>query len=239
MGFGLVGPFIFLLVTAFSDYHIDYRYGRFGQCSESLRRLGLFSDQGESALCGPTCLANLLEKFRKTKKLRSSHLPIEKEIEILTRYVLPHIDIRNHGLQPENLSELGKLYLERISAGASVEIFRGRRAIQGMRDTLQANVGVIIEFDWWSSEDFKKKDPWSVPYLEGHFAVVAGVHKSDPSRFLLLDPWDPKNYYEVRMEEIKTVRGREYFLKWGEGRSPAMPKSAVALLRAAMKIQVP
>lgn len=111
-----------LSALSLEDYKLDFRYGRYSQCDQALARLNLFDDRGVSALCGPVSICNLLEKFRLYLAFES-RVKHPQEVKILAERILPEIDIKNLGLNPNSLAKLAKNYFSKLNIRSTIKVW--------------------------------------------------------------------------------------------------------------------
>lgn len=218
-----------------SELPFDDRYGTIKQCDRRLQELGWIDEKGGNGLCGPTCIANVMLKFKRSLGLRMPRNEIDT-VDHLARKFFPGIDFVHEGLTSARLVKGMKRAFKDL--GVTVELrHKERFRLNELRRSLRSDEAVIVGIDWWHAKKFSFEDPDTEAVLGSHWAILAGIEGDD---IILFDPLIEGAYIKGRVERFREGgHGRiRYAIRWENIHHPEEYKHSLVLLSDAVFIKV-
>ena len=202
-----------LIDSSRTAIRVDQRYGRASQLNNALATKGLFSEIGESNLCGPTCLVNVLKKVSTDQNMISVRGKPTDQIEYIVSQAAPSAGFTKNtiiekGTTAFKLIKIFKTYLEELGIDLLAKVqspvsgyFGKTKAIdiQEMKNAIKTNRAVILKIEAYPGRN-GHVDWYADP--RRHWIVVRGVDTANPNRIVILDPEHPADHLVVVLAPI-------------------------------------
>lgn len=195
----------------FAGSRLETRYGQNSQYDPALLAAGLIRPD-HSSLCGPSCIANAIEKFLGGNPLIAHP---ERVAEIVRRY-FPD-EGKNVLKKGAGTRLIAKALQEALAADGietSVEIFNPKYLAEGqssdlelrrLEETVDDDTLVIAHIGRY--EVGAIEDAGQANRKSGHYMLVAGYDSNDSRRFYFNDPNRPRVY---RSALLRPARPRTF-----------------------------
>jgi len=212
---------------------IDHRYGKMYQCHRQLKDLGWLNREGDNALCGPTCVANVLLKFKRSLDLKIPDSSIKLIHKIATE-ILPHRDFQDGGSEETDLAEAMQKYLMPFNIDLDFSL-RHQFNLKDLSQSTKDDRAVIVLVRWWKPESFSAEKIPNEDYVEGHYLIVGGVEGEVVTFF---DPYSSRYLVRARVESETNDNGRKYYrLHWLD-KSPSVPSESPSFITSVLEIRI-
>ncbi|MBC7752980.1 MAG: hypothetical protein H7Z71_02000 [Moraxellaceae bacterium] len=202
-------------------YALDPSYGMAHQKDFRLKQAGLFAAGGflsadKSMLCGPTCLVNVIEKFKvQTSQINFPTNDVQKIIDhvqnpnpilnLSTKSIVKFgVDSKYLALNLKSAAQEAGLNLDvqvKTAVSGRPTDFEKGISLNELKASIQPDQSVIVLFGLYRAHNLQQVEPSN--RVGGHFMIVAGYDRLSPNQMIFQDPERPLNYRQVNLISVK------------------------------------
>ena len=202
-------------------YVMDASYGLAHQKDLRLKQAGLFTQRGlfnsdKSMLCGPTCVVNVIGKFKvQTGQIDFPTNDVQKIIDHVknpnpvsnqsTKSIVENgVDSKYLAVNLKAVAQEAGLNLDvklkTAVSGRSVEFEKGV-SLNELKSSVLPDQSVMVLFGFYRADNLQKVEPSN--RLGGHFMIVSGYDRLNPNQMIFHDPERPLNYRQLNLVSVK------------------------------------
>ena len=200
---------------------LDQSYGLADQKDFRLKQAGLFAPGGffsadKSMLCGPTCVVNVIEKF----KVHNGQINFPtNDVQKIIDHVKNSNPLLNQstksivqsGVDSKHLALNLKSAAEEVGLNLDIQIktavsnrsmdFKKGISLAEMKSSIFPDQSVMVLVGYYRVNNLQQIDKSN--RLSGHYMIVAGYDRIDPNQMIFHDPESPLNYYKANLISVK------------------------------------